>query len=486
MNPYKNLTLYFSICLIFIFGLIINRIYLGNFNFRFDTVDLFLSSWFIIFCIICFFLFLLENKKKNQIPFFPLIVFYILICYGFNFEFLNEWLQSTKKDVLTKSLLIINLAIISFTIGYFSFIKFFKYGLLKFEFKNYNHLVILALLFFLLIVFDRYANIIPNYLNQIRIPVISISCIILYYRIITDNRKINLLYLIPISILIYFELLSSSYVFPTILCLQYIIIYFIVRRKIPIISILFILFIFVFLHTFKSEYRALLMHHASVAYEDPHILENNPIIVSRTEVFKEVYLGKIYKKKKENIISSELKYSQAVLQSAENRRDNFRRLSHSFSSLLILVEKTPSEIEYLKGETYVILISKLIPRIIWRNKPSDTSGNKIGKKYKALHKGDYETSWNVPIINEAYINFGYSGVIFIMLILGILVRFFTNFFSNKNFKNFETHIGICICSTTFFWESHLSLVYGGIYYQILFLYIVIISYFLFLKLLKKE
>ena len=140
----------------------------------------------------------------------------------------------------------------------------------------------------------------------------------------------------------------------------------------------------------------------------------------------------------------------------------------------------------LKGETYVILISKFIPRIIWKNKPSDTLANKIGRKYNVLNKGDYLTSWNVPIINEAYINFGYSGVIFIMLILGILIRFFTNFFSNKNFKNFETHIGICICSTTFFWETHLSLVYGGIYYQIIFLYIVIISYFLFLKLLKKE
>ena len=475
MNPYKNLTLYFSICLISIVGLIINRIYLGNFNFRFDTVDFFLSSWFIIFCIISIFLFLLENKTKNQIPFFPLIIFYLLICYGFNFEFLNGVLQSTKKDVLTKSLLIINLAIISFVIGYFSFIKFFNYRLLKFEFKNYNHLVILSLLFFLLILFDKYMNIIPNYLDQVRMPMISITCIILYYRIITDNRKISLLYLIPISILIFFELLSSSYVFPAILCLQYAIVYFIVRRKIPIIPILLILSIFIFLHSFKSEYRILLRNNISDDY-----------IVNRTKIFKEVYLNKIYTKKKENIFSLELQDSKAVLRPGESKGNNFYRLSHSFNSLLILVKKTPNEIGYLKGETYVILISKFIPRIIWKNKPSDTLANKIGRKYNVLNKGDYLTSWNVPIINEAYINFGYSGVIFIMLILGILIRFFTNFFSNRNFKNFETHIGICIGSTSFFWESHLSIVYGGIYYQILFLYIIIISYFLFLKLLKKE
>jgi len=248
-----------------------------------------------------------------------------------------------------------------------------------------------------------------------------------------------------------------------------------VRRKIPIIPILFILSIFIFLHSFKYEYRFLLKLDTSDNYT-----------VNRTEIFKEVYLDKIYTKKKENIISLELQDSKAVLRTEKSKADNFNRLGHSFNSLLILVEKTPSEIQYINGETYVILISKLIPRIIWRNKPSDTSGNMIGKKYKVLNKGDDATSWNVPIINEAYINFGYSGVIFIMLILGIFIRFFTNFFSNKNFKNFETHIGICICSTTFFWETHLSLVYGGIYYQIIFLYIVIISYFLFLKLLKKE
>ena len=388
MNPYKKLTFYFSICLISIVGLIVNRIYLGNFNFRFDTVDLLLSSWFLIFCIISFFLFLLENKTKNQIPFFPLIIFYLLICYGFNFEFLNGVLQSTKKDVLTKSLLIINLAIISFFIGYFSFIKFFNYRLLKFEFKNYNHLVILSLFFFLLILFDKYINIIPNYLNQVRIPLISITCIILYYRIITDNRKISLLYLIPIFILIFFELLSSSYVFPAILCLQYIIVYFIVRRKIPIILILFILSIFIFLHSFKAEYRFLLKY-------------NNGDVrtVNRTKIFKEVYLNKMYTKKKENIISLELQDSKAVSRLEKSKAENFGRLGHSFNSLLILVEKTPSEIGYLKGETYVILISKFIPRIIWKNKPSDTLANKIGKKYDVLNKDDYGTSWNVPILN---------------------------------------------------------------------------------------
>ena len=62
-------------------------------------------------------------------------------------------------------------------------------------------------------------------------------------------------------------------------------------------------------------------------------------------------------------------------------KNNNWRLAHSFSSLIILLEKTPSSINYLKGETYKILLSKFIPRVIWKEKPNDTIANSIGKKY---------------------------------------------------------------------------------------------------------
>ena len=103
-------------------------------------------------------------------------------------------------------------------------------------------------------------------------------------------------------------------------------------------------------------------------------------------------------------------------------------------------------------------------------KPSDTIANYIGRKYQVLDNKDHSTSWNLPIINEAYINFGIYGVILISFLLGILVRIFTEIFSINNFKSAESHIGVYICCSTFFWEPHLSLVYGGIYYPIVFLY----------------
>ena len=462
MNPYKNITLYFWICLLSAVGLIINRMYLGNFGFRFDPLDLFLSTLFIIFCITSFFFFLLENKIKNQIPFFPLIIFYLFICYGFSFELINESLLTMEKDDLTKTLLIINLAIVFFNIGYFSFRNIFKYKLVEFEFKNDNYLIILSLFFFVIIVLNAFINFIPNNLNQIIIPITSMCCSILFYKIIYDNRKRNLFLLLPIVILIFFEILKSSYVYPAMLSLQYIVIYFIIKKKIPIIKIFLIFLIFFFLHSFKGEYR-----------KEVNLNKNYSDVSKRIKVFGNLHLNKIYTLQ-ENELTKKGKTS-----------DNSWRIAHSFSSLYTLANKTPEEIGYLNGETYSILIAKLIPRIFWANKPNDDLANRIGRKYGVLNEKDYGTSWNLPIINEAYINFGYSGVIFIMVILGLLVRSFTNFFSNKSFKSLESHIGIYVCCSTFFWESHLSITYGGIYYPILFLYVSGISYFLLLKFFKK-
>ena len=62
---------------------------------------------------------------------------------------------------------------------------------------------------------------------------------------------------------------------------------------------------------------------------------------------------------------------------------------------------------------------------------------------------DYSTSWNL-ILNEAFANFGFLGVLIVMFVLGIFVRILTNLFSINNFNNFESFIGIYICSKTFF------------------------------------
>ena len=52
-----------------------------------------------------------------------------------------------------------------------------------------------------------------------------------------------------------------------------------------------------------------------------------------------------------------------------------------------------------------------MPRIFWENKPSDTLGNEFGVRYKVLFDYNTTTSWNMPVLNEFYVNFGIIGIV---------------------------------------------------------------------------
>ena len=124
-------------------------------------------------------------------------------------------------------------------------------------------------------------------------------------------------------------------------------------------------------------------------------------------------------------------------------------------------------VPYWNGYTYKILTSKLVPRLFWKNKPSDTLGNEFGHRYNKLHNDDNKnidltTSWNMPVLNEFYVNFGKKGVLLGMLIIGIIFGFLTKFSNFQNMKNVESVIIFYLFIPLFFLESHLSLLIGAI------------------------
>ena len=117
--------------------------------------------------------------------------------------------------------------------------------------------------------------------------------------------------------------------------------------------------------------------------------------MERSKIFLQFYSSVFKSDSSEFIILDEDQKRKFVKDSNSDpvrQRNNNWRLAHSFSSLIILVEKTPSSINYLKGETYIILLSKLIPRVIWNEKPSDKIANYIGRKYRVLNNEDNSTS----------------------------------------------------------------------------------------------
>ena len=110
-----------------------------------------------------------------------------MFCYGFSYELIGHFLYIQKEEVIFKTLIIINTAIIFLNIGYFLFYKVFqkeRSGLNFLEIKKYNKLIIIAIFLLLINSLNKFYFFIPSNLNQIIVPIITISISILFYSII--------------------------------------------------------------------------------------------------------------------------------------------------------------------------------------------------------------------------------------------------------------------------------------------------------------
>ena len=90
--------------------------------------------------------------------------------------------------------------------------------------------------------------------------------------------------------------------------------------------------------------------------------------------------------------------------------------------LLMAQTRTPSEVDFLYGETYKPLLTILIPRFIDPTKPvSQISMNMLNVRYGLVSLGandEVRTAIGWGVIAEGFINFSYWGVIGVGLLLG--------------------------------------------------------------------
>lgn len=89
--------------------------------------------------------------------------------------------------------------------------------------------------------------------------------------------------------------------------------------------------------------------------------------------------------------------------------------------LLMVQARTPDEVPYLQGETYVSIPAMLVPRIIHPDKPVTQAGmNLLNIAYGLLtHEGTESTAIGWGLLAEAYANFGYAGVLAVAILLGL-------------------------------------------------------------------
>jgi hypothetical protein len=105
-------------------------------------------------------------------------------------------------------------------------------------------------------------------------------------------------------------------------------------------------------------------------------------------------------------------------------------LVHQFALVRSL---TPSEIPYQNGATYTYFLITIIPRAIWPEKPEAGSANKFfGVNYGlTTERGAERSTFGVSLLAEGYINFGWVGVILIMVFQGAFLTLLQRLFGER-------------------------------------------------------
>jgi hypothetical protein len=85
-----------------------------------------------------------------------------------------------------------------------------------------------------------------------------------------------------------------------------------------------------------------------------------------------------------------------------------------------IVRETGKTTDFLYGQTFVQGMEVFVPRFIYPNKPSLNIGNWTAHNYDILAPTDSVTNISPTYMGELYMNFGFTGVVVGMFIMGII------------------------------------------------------------------
>ena len=146
-----------------------------------------------------------------------------------------------------------------------------------------------------------------------------------------------------------------------------------------------------------------------------------------------------------------------------------RRISHTWLFAHV-VAKSPSEVPFWRGETYKPLLTAMIPRAVWPDKPLEVTGGLFGKRYDLLEPTSM-TSLNLPWHIETYVNFGSVGVLIGMALIGCFLALLDKILNAPGRRELEMGIGLGILMPLTFQDSNFSVMVGTLPQFVLCLYL---------------
>jgi hypothetical protein len=134
-----------------------------------------------------------------------------------------------------------------------------------------------------------------------------------------------------------------------------------------------------------------------------------------------------------------------------------------------VIDLTPSEVPFQNGATYKYLAVTFIPRFLWPDKPSVNEANRFYQVAYAMttESGLEDVSIAVGALAEAYINFGWTGVIGIMFMIGLALGVYERTFGLTHSSSLFLGIGLALIPGFLTIESQLGQYFGGVIQQAL-------------------
>jgi hypothetical protein len=135
-----------------------------------------------------------------------------------------------------------------------------------------------------------------------------------------------------------------------------------------------------------------------------------------------------------------------------------------------VVDLTPATVPYQGGQLYYYLLITWIPRALWPDKPSVNDANRFYQvAYAMTSEEDLDkVAIAVGAMTEAYISFGWFGVLGIMFLIGVLYDFYRRVFFSHNSGLLMVGLGLALLPQLINIESQMAVYLGGIVQQVIF------------------
>jgi hypothetical protein len=163
--------------------------------------------------------------------------------------------------------------------------------------------------------------------------------------------------------------------------------------------------------------------------------------------------------------------------------EGLRRLANQSLSRVSLLtqsahvlELTPSVVPYQNGALYSYLFITFVPRYLWPDKPSVSEANRF---YQTAYGVTEEESLDsvaigVGVLTEAFINFGWLGVIGVMFLVGIFFDVYQRMLFGEHSSLLLSSLGIALLPQMLTLESQMAAYVGGLAQQIILSLVVLV------------